>query len=74
MKPVAPVTPVRRESMSAGLMLSDLDRTNLQQFLERHDLQVLLSVFLKEGVALHDLLAMTEQDMKELGIKAYTPR
>ena len=46
----------------------------MQQFLEKHNLQELLTIFLKEGVALHDILEMTDQDMKELGIKAYTLR
>ena len=73
LKPVAPVKPIQRES-KPELGLSDDERVKLQQFLERHGLQELLSIFMKEGVALHDILEMTDQDMKELGIKAYTLR
>ena len=73
LKPVAPVKPIQRES-KPELGLSDNGRIKLQQFLERHGLQELLPIFMKEGVALHDILEMTDQDMKELGIKAYTLR
>ena len=73
LKPVAPVKPIQRES-KPELGLSDDERVKLQQFLERYGLQELLSIFMKEGVALHDILEMTDQDMKELGIKAYTLR
>ena len=73
LKPVAPVKPTQRES-GPELGLSDHERTKLQQFLERHGLQELLPIFLKEGVALHDILEMTDHDMKELGIKTYTVR
>ena len=34
----------------------------------------LLSIFVKEGVALDDVLEMTDMDMKSLGIKAYKSR
>ena len=71
--PVAPVKPIQREA-KPEFGLSDKERVKLQQFLERHSLQELLSFFLKEGVALHDVLEMTDQDMKELGIKGYTVR
>ena len=69
-KPVAMVKPTVRES-KAELGLSDNERVTLLQFLERHSLQELLAVFLKEGVALQDLLEMTDNDMKGLGIKAF---
>ena len=73
LKPVAPVRPVQREP-KPELGLSDNERVKLQLFLERHSLLELLPIFMKEGVALHDILEMTDQDMKELGIKAYTLR
>merc|ERR1719249_529064 len=53
LKPVAPVKPIQRES-GPELGLPDSERVKLQQFLERHGLQELLPIFLKEGVALHD--------------------
>ena len=73
LKPVAPVKPIQRES-KPELGLSDQERTKMQQFLERHDLQELLAIFLKEGVALHDVLEMTDKEMKDLGIKTYSLR
>ena len=73
LKPVAPVKPIQRES-KPEFGLPDNERAKLQQFLEKYGLQELLTIFLKEGVALHDILEMTDQDMKELGIKAYTLR
>merc|ERR1719458_330639 len=75
LKPVAPVKPVQRESKpELGLTLTNNERVKLQQFLEKHDLQELLTIFLKEGVALHDILQMTDTDMKDLGIQTYTLR
>ena len=71
LKSLAPVKPNQRES-KPELGLSDKERVKLQQFLERHRLQELLTFFLKEGVTLHDILEMTDQEMKELGIKGYT--
>ena len=73
LKPVAPVKPIQRTS-GPELGLSDHERTKVQQFLERHGLQELLAIFMKEGVALHDILEMTDHEMKELGIKTYTQR
>ena len=73
LKPVAPVKPMQRES-KPEYGLSDQERTKMQQFLERHDLQELLAIFLKEGVALHDVLEMTDKEMKDLGIKTYSLR
>ena len=73
LKPVAPVKPVPRESKS-DCGLSDLERTKLQKFLETHGLQELLNLFLKEGVELDDVLQMTDDEMKELGIKSYKLR
>merc|ERR550534_3654409 len=73
LKPVAPVKPIQRES-KPELGLSDNERVKLQQFLERHQLQELLPIFLKEGVALHDVLEMTDQEMKNLGVSAYSLR
>ena len=69
-KPVALVKPMVRESR-VELGLSDNERVTLLQFLQRHSLQELLAIFLKEGVALQDLLQMTDNDMKNLGIRAY---
>ena len=65
--------PVQRESKSDS-GLSDLERTKLQKFLETHNLQELLNLFLKEGVELDDVLQMTDEEMKELGIKSYKLR
>ena len=73
LKPVAPVKPIQRESKPEW-GLSDNERVKLQQFLERHRLQELLGLFLKEGVALDDILEMTDKDMKDLGIKTYGVR
>ena len=73
LKPVAPVKPVQRES-KPDLGLSDNERVKLQQFLERHGLQELLSLFLKEGVALDDVLEMTDKDLKDLGVNTYGVR
>ena len=73
LKPVAPVRPIQRET-KPELRLSDKDRAELEQFLERNNLRELLSIFLKEGVALADVLEMTDDEMKELGIQTYTQR
>ena len=73
LKPVAPVKAIQRES-KPGLGLSDTERVKLQQFLERHSLQELLSLFLKEGVALDDVLEMTDKDLKDLGVNTYGVR
>ena len=73
LKPVAPVKPIQRES-KPELGLSDNERVKLQQFLERHGLQELLSLFLKEGVALDDVLEMTDKEMKDLGVKKFNLR
>ena len=54
--------------------LSDKEQLELQQFLERHQLQELLHILLEEGVTLADLLEMTEENMKEVGIKKYGQR
>merc|ERR1712079_761003 len=73
LRPVAPVKPIQREA-KPELGLSDNERVKLQQFLERHQLQELLPIFLKEGVALHDVLEMTDREMKNLGVSAYSLR
>ena len=73
LKPVAPVKPIQRES-KPDLGLSDNERMKLQQFLERHGLQELLSLFLKEGVALDDVMEMTDTEMKDLGVKKFNLR
>ena len=73
LKPVAPVKPIQRES-KPDLGLSDNERVKLQQFLERHGLQELLSLFLKEGVALDDVMEMTDTEMKDLGVKKFNLR
>ena len=73
LKPVAPVTPIQRES-KPELGLSDNERVKLQQFLERHGLQELLSLFLKEGVTLDDVMEMTDKEMKDLGVKKFNLR
>ena len=54
--------------------LSDSEMAELQQFLERHDLSELLTLFLKEGVALADVFELTDEEMKELGIKTFGQR
>ena len=71
--PMAPLKPILREP-KAELGLSDEERVKLQQFLERHNLQELFAIFLKEGVALNDVFDMTDKEMKDLGIQAYGPR
>ena len=73
LKPVAPVKPIQRES-KPELGLSDNERVKLQQFLERHGLQELLSLFLKEGVTLDDVMEMTDTEMKDLGVKKFNLR
>ena len=73
LRPVAPVKPIQRES-KPELGLSDNERVKLQQFLEMHQLNELLPIFLKEGVALHDVLEMTDREMKNLGVSAYSLR
>ena len=72
-KPVAPVRPTQRES-KPEFRLSDSQVTELQQFLERHNLSELLTLFLKEGVALTDVFELTDEEMKELGIKTFAQR
>ena len=53
-----PVAPVIQMESKPELGLSDNAGVKLQQFLEKHGLQELLSLFLKEGVALDDVLEM----------------
>ena len=65
--------PFPRESKS-DCGLSDPERTKLQKFLETHGLLELLNLFLKEGVELDDVLQMTDEEMKEVGIKSYKLR
>ena len=59
---------------SAELVLSDDERSKMQQFLESHGLQELEAIFLEKGVALEDLFRMTDKDMTDLGIKVYRLR
>jgi len=72
-KPTGPVKPTHRESKQE-LGLTDLEKAELQQFFVGHGLQGLLGIFLKEGVALDDVLEMTDTEMKELGITAFSHR
>ena len=72
-KPVAPVRPIQRES-KPEFRLSDSQMTELQQYLERHNLSELLTLFFKEGVALADVFELTDEEMKELGIKTFAQR
>ena len=58
--PVAPVTPIQRES-KPELGPSDNAGVKLQQFLEKHGLQEQLCLFLKEGVAFDDVLEMRDE-------------
>ena len=46
--------------------LSELERIKLQEFFERHGL------FLKEGVALNDVLEMTDTGMRGIVIGAFS--
>ena len=69
MKPVGPVKPIARQT--SELALSVNERLELQEFVCRHDLQELLCIFCKEGVTLAEVLSMSEEDLKELGVKKY---
>ena len=73
LKPVAPDRPIQRETKPV-LRLSDKDRVELEQFLDRHNLREVLTIFLKEGVTLADVLEMTDDEMKGLGIQTFTQR
>ena len=80
-KPLAQVKPTPREAKSEmpiisvrQFSLSDKEQLELQQFLERNQLQELLQILLEEGVTLADLLEMTEENMKEVGMKKYGQR
>ena len=62
--------PIQRPT-ETELNLQDQEKMKLQQLLERNSLPEVLHLFLKEGVSLADILEMTDDEMKELGIKAY---
>ena len=70
LKPVVPVIPVKRQP-TLELGLSNEEAVRVEQFLEMHGLQELLQIFLRKGVAVDDILEMTEEEMEKLGIKAY---
>ena len=76
MKPVAPVKPILRETKSelGPELLEQQEKVKLKQFLERNNLQELLTIFMKEGVTLDDLLEITDEEMKVLGIKSFGVR
>ena len=70
LKPIVPVIPVKRQP-TLELGLPNDEAVRLEQFLEMHGLQELLQIFLRKGVAVDDILEMTEEEMEKLGIKAY---
>ena len=73
LKPLGSVTPVKRQS-TLELGLSNEEAVRVEQFLETHGLQELLQIFLRKGVAVDDILAMTVDEMEMLGIKAFSLR
>ena len=86
-KPLAPVKPIPREpkpqqqqlqqqqqhqqQQQRQQTLSNQEQVDLEQFAGRHQLQELLQIFMKEGITLEDVLEMTEDNMKEVGIIKY---
>ena len=76
-KPLAPVKPIPRESkppLPQQQTLSIQERSDMEQFLGRHQLQELLQIFTKEGITLADVLEMTEETMKEVGVIKFALR
>ena len=79
-KLVAPVKPIPREPKPQQHQLNQLqtlsrqEQAALEEFLGRHQLQELLQIFTREGVTLTDVLEMTEDNMKEVGITKYALR
>ena len=77
-KPLAPVKPIPREpqpqQQKQQQKLSNQEQMDLEQFVGRHQLQELLQTFMREGITLEDVLEMTEDNMKEVGIIKYGPR
>ena len=76
-KPLAPVKPIPRESkppLPQQQTLSLQERADMEQFLGRHQLQELLQIFMREGITLADVLEMTEENMKEVGVIKYALR
>ena len=76
-KPLAPVKPIPRESKPAlpqQQTLSIQERADMEQFLGRHQLQELLQIFMREGITLADVLDMTEETMKEVGVIKFALR
>ena len=84
-KPLAPVKPIPREPKPQHKQLqqqqlqhqkyqqalTDEEQGDLKQFAGRHQLQELLQIFMREGITLEDVLEMTEDNMKEVGIIKY---
>ena len=76
-KPLAPVKPIPREPkphQPQQQTLSGQEQSDMVQFLGRHQLQDLHQIFMREGVTLMDVLEMTEDDMKDVGIAKYALR
>ena len=76
-KPLAPVKPIPREPklhQPQQQTLSGQEQSDVEQFLGRHQLQELHQIFMREGVTLVDVLEMTEDDMKDVGIVKYALR
>ena len=76
-KPLAPVKPIPRESkppLPQQQTLSMQERADMEQFLGRHQLQELLQIFMREVITLTDVLEMTEENMKEVGVIKYALR
>ena len=76
-KPLAPVKPIPRESkppLPQQQTLSMQERVDMEQFLRRHQLQELLQIFMREVITLADVLEMTEETMKEVGVIKYALR
>ena len=76
-KPLAPVKPIPRESkppLPQQQTLSIQERADMEQFLGRHQLQELLQIFMREVITLTDVLEMTEETMKEVGVIKFALR
>ena len=78
-KPLAQVKPIPREPKqiltARQCSLSEEEQLELKQFLESYQLdEDLLQILLEEGAALADVFEMTEERMKEVGIKKFGQR
>ena len=76
-KPLAQVKPIPREPILTvrQYSLSDQEHVELKQFLKSYQLdEQLLQILLEEGASLADLFEMTEENMKEVGIKKFGQR